>query len=199
MKNLHFNVVALAVALLAGSSAVADDATKQAQPKQGQGQQITLSIEGVECAGCARVVTETLQGTELKPTEKIKPNASGPTVVTVSCPAECKLGAVAAKIAAAETPHREKTAPSLSLVLFAELKDDQRQKAIEACRDIDGVAGCEYDADRGQLCVKLGGDQEVTARQIVQGLSDAGVQVRTTSKTSATTPGKRGESPTVPK
>jgi len=145
-----------------------------------RGQKITLNIEGVECGGCAKVLTSALTECKLQLAGKLEPNKDGPSQITATCEGECDLAACAAKIADAKTPHREQAKPGMCLVVFSKLDDTSAKEAVTACRKIEGVDGtaCKADAAKGEIHIKLSGKQKVTPEQIVQALKDAGVQAQ---------------------
>jgi hypothetical protein len=104
-----------------------------------------------------------------------------------NCSAACDLGAAAAKVNQAQTPHREKAAPALTLVLFAGLDNRSAPAALAACRKIEGVDGsaCEADPKAGEIHVRFSGKQKVTLEQIASALKDAGIPARTTAAQAA--------------
>jgi len=175
------------VSLLMAASAVVAWAAPKDEEKAGAGQKLTLAVEGVECANCAKVISTALSGADLKVTGAIEPNAKGPSLIQAKCPEKCDLGAVAAKVNDAETPHREKVPPSLSLVLFADLQSGADTNVQAACEKISGVdaKGCQTLADKGEIRVKIAGGKPVTAQQIVDALASAGVKAQV-QKTQAT-------------
>lgn len=158
--------------------------SKKEQSREGkeQGQRLTLNIAGVECGNCARVLTSTLNGCGIKLAVKLEPNPDGPVQVAATCEGECDLGACAAKVNAAKTPHRDKTPPGMSLVLFSKLDDKTAEEALTACRKIKGVDGaaCKVDAKTGEIDIKIAGGQKITPPQIVQALREAGIQAQPT-------------------
>ncbi|MBI2480133.1 MAG: FHA domain-containing protein [Planctomycetia bacterium] len=144
------SVLALGIALLVALPVVGLSQEKQnkKETKKDKAQkQVTLNVEGVECAKCAQVMTSALAEAQLKPTAAIKPDTTGPSRIVATCPAQCDLGAVAAKVNQAATPHREKVPPSLSLVLFANLDEQATSTALATCQKIEGVDGraCQVD------------------------------------------------------
>lgn len=163
---------------------------KDQERSNAKGQQITLKIEGVECANCARVMTSSLQEAQLKPVGAIKPNTTGPTQIVAACPNECDLGAAAVKVKQAQTPHREKVPPTISLVLFADLNAESASAALAACQKIEGIDGraCQANATTGEIDLRINGEKEVTVTQIMVAMKEAGVEVRTTSPKAATLP-----------
>lgn len=160
--------------------------------KSKSGQPLTLAIEGVECGNCARVLTAALSECNIQLQGKLTPNKDGPSQVAATCSKDCDLGACAAKVNEAQTPHRSAQKPGLALVVFAKLDNQNIKDAEMACRKIKGAdpEGCKADATKGQVCVKLDGSQKVTAEDITKALKDAGIDARLAS-TSSTTQEKR--------
>jgi hypothetical protein len=157
-----------------------DEATKDS--KKGKGERITLSVDGVECPGCAKVLSTTLKECGLEVAGNLAPNKDGPSQIAATCEADCDLGACAAKVNDAKTPHREKRPPSLTIVLFSKVDDQKSQDVSAALRKINGVDGgaSKTDAKAGEIHVRLKGGQKVTADQIIKALSDAGIQAQAT-------------------
>ena len=187
-----FAAVGTFVLLAVMSIAVqAQETKKRTEPATSErGQKITLNIEGVECGGCARVLTAALTECKLQLAGKLEPNKDGPSQVIVTCEGECDLAACAAKVAEAKTPHREQAKPGMCLVLFSKLDETSAKEAVTACRKIKGVEGaaCKADAAKGEIHIKLAGGEKISAEQIVQALRDAGIQAQTTkAKTAAGT------------
>lgn len=179
MKKLFAMSVAwMFVALLAMPMAIAEE-KEEAKEKA---QRITLNVEGVECAGCAKVLTTTLAATDLKVVGRLSPTESGSSQVIAMCPANCDLAASAAKVNDAQTPHRDKAAPGLSLVLFAELDDDSQLTVQEALVDLQGIdaKACKYDTVTNQIRIKISGKDKVMVSQIVAALEDAGIESQLT-------------------
>ena len=157
----------------------AKEQRKEEQGKE-QGRRLTLNIDGVECGGCARVLTATLTECKLKLAGDLAPNKDGPAQVVVTCEGECDLGACASKVNEAKTPHRETRQPSLSVILFSKLDERSSQEALTACRKIKGVdgGGCKANAATGEIEVKIAGGQKVTPQQISQAFREAGIEVQ---------------------
>ena len=97
-------------------------------------------------------------------------------------PNEFDLGQ-AAKVNRAQTPHREKVPPTLTLVLFADLDAESASTALAACRKIEGVDGraCQADAKTGEIQLRISGEEKVTVAQILTAMTDAGIKAQTTS------------------
>jgi copper chaperone CopZ len=156
--------------------------------KEKRGQQVTLSIDGVECAGCANVLTSALSECGFKIADKLVPNKDGPVQVQATCEGGCDLAACASQVNEAKTPHRAQSPPGLAIVLFSKLNEKSSQEALTACRKIKGVDGaaCKADPKTGQIQIKIvAAGQKVTPEQITQALSDAGIQAQLTKATSA--------------
>jgi hypothetical protein len=187
MKRIDvMSVLALGIALLVALPVVGlsqEKQNKKENKKDKEQERLTLNVEGVECAKCAQVMTSTLEETQLKPTVAIRPESTGPSRIVAACPAECDLGAVAAKVNQADTPHREKVQPSLSLVLFADLDEKAASTALATCQKIKGVDGrtCQVDPRAGEIQLRISGKEKVTLAQIVTAMKDAGIETRTTS------------------
>jgi len=83
----------------------------------------------------------------------------------------------------AQTPHREKVPPTLTLVLFADLDAESASTALAACRKIEGVDGraCQADAKTGEIQLRISGEEKVTVAQILTAMTDAGIKAQTTS------------------
>lgn len=180
--------LALGIALLVALPVVGlsqEKQNKKENKKDKEQARVTLNVEGVECARCAQVMTDSLEEAQVKPTVAIKPETTGPSRILATCPAECDLGAVAAKVNQADTPHREKVPPTLSLVLFANLDAESASTAVATCQKIEGVDGkaCQVDPSTGEIQLRISGKEKVTLAQIVNALKDAGIQTRTTSTT----------------
>jgi hypothetical protein len=176
----------LLVSLVVSAIAILMPPTSSAQEKarpEGTKQRVTLNIEGVECARCAKVMSDTFAGTDAKIVSAIEPNTKGPSQVVVECASACDLGALAAKVNEAQTPHREKQPPTLSLVLFGELSRQQTQAARAACQKIEGIdaESFRYDTDTNQLQLTVTGKEEVTPKQVVETLANSGVEVELTA------------------
>lgn len=174
--------VALLVSLASVSAADDKDKDKAKAPANEKQTKLTLNVEGVECANCAKVITNTLAESQLKVSEKIEPNSSGPSRVLVSCSEDCDLGAAAAKVNEAQTPHAAKVPPKLTLVLFAPLNEQAASSAIAACKKIEGVEGesCRAQPDKGEIQLTISGEKKLTLAQILSALQDAGIKAQTT-------------------
>jgi hypothetical protein len=92
--------------------------------------------------------------------------------------AKADLGACGEAIMKAQTPHHEKVAPELDLVMFAELDKASAEKTMEALAKIKGIDAKHSTADvkTGEISIRLttGGDK-VTAEHLHKTLHDAGV------------------------
>jgi hypothetical protein len=164
-----------------------DKERKQETDREKQAR-LTLEIDGVECPGCVQAMTSTLAETELKTVDPIKANTVGPTRVIATCPADCDLGSAAAKVIKAQTPHREKVPPTLTLVLFASLDAKSAPTALATCQKIEGIDGsaCEADSKTGEIHLRINGKKKVTFGQVVAAFQDAGIQVRTAGSAATT-------------
>jgi copper chaperone CopZ len=178
--------VGLLIATLLVSLPLAAKSQEKKAKKQDQQNQhrLTLNIEGVECANCAKVISKALEGTDLKVADAIKPNTAGASRVVATCSDDCDLGAVAAQVNQAQTPHRDKVKPSLTLLLFADLDAKAASTALATCRKIEGVDGtaCHADAGTGEIQLKISGEKAVTAEKILAAMQDAGIKARTTTQ-----------------
>jgi len=189
MKRIDFTpILTLVTAILIAWPVVgvSDDKKNDKDNKKEKEQyRLTLNVEGVECAKCAQVMTSTLEAAQLKPTGTIKPDSTGPSRILATCPTECDLGAVAAKVSQADTPHREKVPPSLSLILFTKLDEKSASTALATCRKIEGVDGtaCQVDSKTGEIQLKISGKEKVTVAQILTAFKDAGIEAHTKSTT----------------
>ena len=92
------------------------------------------------------------------------------------------LGAAAKKVNSADTPHKDKVAPGLSVVLFAKLDKDSAKKAEEAVAKVKGVdkSGTKANADKGEITVKLAGTDKVTVADLTKALDGAGIKASIT-------------------
>ena len=176
-KLLAFPVVLLVAALFVPAARGQDE--DEDQPKK-KAQRITLSVEGVECARCSRVLTATMTKVDLNVSGRMRPNTKGPSQVIATCPANCDLAACAAQVNKAETPHREKQAPGLCLVLFAELDQDSAETVQGAFEDVEAIdtEACKCNVDKGEIHIKLTGKGKITLEQIVSELEDNGIEAQ---------------------
>ena len=182
--------VALLVSLATVSTADDKDQEKAKSPAKGKETRLTLNVEGVECANCAKVITNTLAETQLKVSDKIEPNSTGPSRVLVTCSADCDLGAAAAKVNEAQTPHKAKVPPKLTLVVFAPLTEQSATSAVAACKKIEGVDGngCQAQADSGEIQITISGEKKLTVAQILSALQEAGIKAQTSKSQSDKAP-----------
>jgi hypothetical protein len=181
-KAVCFSLVAAAILLMVAVPAIGADEKKPATATaRAKMETLMLEVVGVQCANCAKVITKTLEGAGLEVVGTVRPNTTGPSNVEVKCPTECDLGAVAAKINKAETPHRTKVAPSLSLRLFAKLNAESAKTCMAACQKIEGLDAkmSKCDAKTGEMDLKTTGEKKVTAPEILLALKQAGIQAHT--------------------
>lgn len=106
------------------------------------------------------------------------------TRVNATAADDADLGSAADKVGGAETPHKGKAAPGLTLVLFAKFDKEAADKAVEALGKVKGVdaKGSSAKPDRGEIHVKFSGGDKVTAKDLLDALKEAGVTA-TTAKT----------------
>jgi hypothetical protein len=188
--------VSLIVALVAASPAAAQRAKKKASDEirpaiVPKGPQVRLYVEGAVCAGCASVLADTLSQNGVKDASKLSPNAgAGYVIVMGGFSHDGDLGALAKAINGADTPHRNKTLPGLSLELFAKLDEKSAAAAISALEKIDGVdaKGSATDLERGAISVRLKGDKKVSVNAIVAALAKNGVEAKVVSGVAESAP-----------
>lgn len=185
-KFVVLTAVLLSATVVVFAAAQDKEQNKDPGKEKGGGKRLTLSIEGVECAGCARVLSATLGECGFKVAGSLTPNKDGPVQVVATSKEGSDLAACATKVKDAQTPHRAQSPPSLSVVVFSKLDEKTSQEALTACRKIKGVDGaaCKADAKTGQIQLKIAGDQKVTTEEITKALSDAGIQAQLTKSTS---------------
>lgn len=186
-KFLSLVAVMFAVSIIAFAAEQKKEEQAKEPGKEKRGERITLNIDGVQCAGCAKVLTSTLGECGFKIADTLTPNKDGPVQVQATCQGECDLAACSAQVKEAKTPHRAQSPPSVALVLFSKLDEKSAQDALTACRKIKGVDGaaCKADPKTGEIQVKISGGQKITPQQITQALSEAGIQAHLTKGTSA--------------
>src|SRR5262245_12788898 len=91
------------------------------------------------------------------------------------------LGAAAAKVASAETPHKSKVAPELLIVLFADLDKDSAktaEKTLEKVKGVDAKA-TKADAEKKEISVALTGKEKVKIGDLLDPLKKEGINART--------------------
>jgi hypothetical protein len=123
----------------------------------------------------------------LKEAPKIAPNkGEGPVRVEGEVAEDADLGATAKVVNDANTPHKGQSAPGLSLVLFAELDEDSAEKALKAVGEVKGIdaEGSAADVKKGEISVKISGEEKVTIADLLEALKDADIEA-TTSKEKA--------------
>ena len=138
---------------------------------------LTLNVQGVDTADCAKLISKTLTDAGLKEVSDIKPDAKAPVSLHAMAPVEGDLGAIAAKVNKAETKNHKTSPPALYLELFSKLDAKSTESCLAACKKIDGVdaKGCKCDSAAGTIMLKISGDKKVTVPQIISALKQAGV------------------------
>src|SRR5438046_222406 len=101
---------------------------------EARAEEVKLLVSGVHCNGCAGKITTALNqvpGATVK--GKIaRPKEGETSTVSVTIdPSKGDVGDVAKAAANAETPHRTKGAPSVTLVLAASSLSDDNAKTLE--------------------------------------------------------------------
>ncbi len=113
----------------------------------------------------------------------IKPGGETPARVVATADENADLSKAAEKVKEANTPHKAKVAPGLTIVLFADLKDkSEAEKAEKAVQKVKGVSagGTKADAQKDEIHVQLTGDHKVTMHDLMSALKDAGITAHTT-------------------
>ena len=112
---------------------------------------------------------------------KLKPNKLGPSAVTATIAGDADLAKLAASVNGCNTPHKSKSAPGVSLVLFAKLDEKSSAAATKALGSVDGVdgKGSKADAKAGTISAKLSGKGSVTVAGVQKALAGAGVKTST--------------------
>ena len=72
--------------------------------------------------------------------------------------------------------------PGLSIVFFAKLDKDSAKKAEQAAGKVKGVDAKETkaNAEKGEISVRIKGDEKVTTADLVKALKDAGIEAKLT-------------------
>ncbi|MGH3452294.1 MAG: hypothetical protein ACRDQW_16560 [Haloechinothrix sp.] len=108
----------------------------------------------------------------------------GPVAIQVELEKDADLAKPAKAVSGAATPHREKVAPALALVVFAKegLEKEDAQAARKALRGLKGVdtKRSRVNAKTGEISVAISGEEKVTAAQILAALKKAGIDARLT-------------------
>jgi hypothetical protein len=114
--------------------------------------------------------------------EKVAPSKEDPSRTVAEADKELDLGAAAKKVNEAETPHKAKVAPALSVVLFGKLDKDSAKKAEEELGKVKGVDAKETKAyaDKGEISVRIKGSDKVKTADLVDAAKKAGVEVTLT-------------------
>lgn len=104
-----------------------------------------------------------------------------PQRLVVETKEETDLGAAAAKVADAPTPHKSKVAPELKVVLFADLDKDSAKKAEKALESVKGVhtKDSKVNADKDEISVALTGKDKVKVGDLLDALKKEGIMART--------------------
>jgi hypothetical protein len=162
----------LVVALTAGLTSVA----LAAETKK-----ITIDVKGAYCQGCAGKIATALDEGGLKPAVAPKATQEKPQRLVVEAKDDTDLGAAAAKIAGAETPHKAKVAPEVMFVLFADMDKDSAKKAEKALESVKGVEAkaTKADADKDEISVTLTGKDKVKITDLLDTLKKDGISART--------------------
>src|SRR5262245_40203605 len=111
---------------------------------------ITIDVKGAYCQGCAGKVAAALEQGGLKPEMAPKATQEKPQRLVVEIKDDTDLGAAAAKVAEAPTPHKSKVAPEAMFVLFADLDKDSAKRAEKSLESVKGVdsKATKADADK---------------------------------------------------
>ena len=110
-------------------------------------------------------------------------NKTGPSRVVTEVDTDLDLSATAKKVNEAKTPHSDKGhPPGLSVTFFAKLDKDSAKKAEEAAGKVKGVDSKDTKADaaKGEIRVRIKGDEKVTFPDIQKALKDAGIEAKLT-------------------
>ncbi len=94
------------------------------------------------------------------------------------------MAAIAKAVNAAKTPHKDKSAPGLALVVFAKgLDKETAQAARKALRGVKGVdgKGSRANAKTGAISAKITGKEKVTVANILAALKEAGIEASATN------------------
>jgi copper chaperone CopZ len=160
-------VAAVTLSVLFGSAVAAET------------QKVTLNLYGVVCPGCAKELTDALVQGGVENVSAIRPNkGEGPVVVMGELAEDGDLGALAKTVNTAATPHRDQSAPGVALVLFAKLDGQSAQTAVKAISEIKGVdaKGSKADPKKGEISVKIAGDEKLTVPALLAALNRAGIE-----------------------
>jgi hypothetical protein len=162
----------IVVALAAGLTSVA----LAAETKK-----MTIDVKGAYCQGCAGKIATALDEGGLKPEAAPKATEEKPQRLIVTAKDDTDLGAAAAKVADAPTPHKSKVAPELMVVLFADLDKDSAKKAEKSLENVKGVnaKATKADADKDEISVALTGKDKVKIADLLDTLKKEGISART--------------------
>ncbi len=93
------------------------------------------------------------------------------------------MAAIAKAVNAAKTPHKDKSAPGLALVVFAKDLDKETakaaRKALGGVKGVDGK-GSRVNAKAGAISAKITGKEKVTVANILAALKEAGIEASAT-------------------
>lgn len=138
-------------------------------------QWVTFDVRGAESDEAARLLANTLETQGLR--ASIRESKGKPYRLTVSIDRSLDLGAIGKAVMSANTPQKAQSAPSLDLVFFAPLTNENAQKATQKLASIQGVDAKNSRADvrKGELSVRIDGGQRVTADDIYNAIRGAGI------------------------
>jgi hypothetical protein len=142
---------------------------------------ITVDVKGAYCQGCAGKIATALDQGGLKPEAAPKATQEKPQRLIVEAKDDTDLGAAAAKVTEAQTPHKAKVAPEVMFVLFADLDKDSAKKAEKALENVKGVdsKATKADAAKGEISVTLTGKEKVKITDLVDSLKKDGITAKT--------------------
>src|SRR5262245_28352318 len=142
---------------------------------------ITIDVKGAYCQGCAGKIATALDQAGLKPEAAPKATQEKPQRLVVETKDDTDLGAAAAKVADAPTPHKSKVAPELMIVLFADIDKDSAKKAEKSLDSVKGVdpKTTKADADKHEISVALTGKEKVKITDLLEALKKDGISART--------------------
>jgi len=149
--------------------------TQTPKPDTTNNEVLTCEVFGAVDTSSVTALSAVLNGAGLKVNGKISHHASGPSRVVVTAAHTVDLSAAAKKISEAKTTHPEKNPPGLALVLFAKLDSKSSEAATKALEKVKGVdaAASKVDSHKGQIEVRISGDEKVTPDDIASALRDA--------------------------
>src|SRR5262245_22099004 len=146
-----------------------------------ESKKITIDVKGAFCQGCAGKIATALDQGGLKPESTPKATQEKPQRLVVDTKDDTDLGAAAAKVADAPTPHKSKVAPELVIVLFADMDKDSAKKAEKTLESVKGVNPkmTKADADKHEINVALTGKEKVKITDLLDALKRDGISART--------------------